>query len=300
MANRWISVDSGSVHLSWPPYAVLLGVLAIVSLVAWIMLRELSEERKREVRELMRNNMIHATLGAILFVAYFAVSHVMPGLESVRDFSDILGFVTLVQWAYFSIKLGRLVVFVSLFLGNLHVQFPVLIANISTLIIAIAVVSTFATEVFNVQIMPLFATSAVATLVLGIAMQDTLGNLFAGVALHLDSPYAIGHWIEVNSGGNVTVGQVAEISWRATVLKSFTDEIIVIPNRSIAAAAVSNFSASGKPFSREKLCAFPLEQISKKPAVRCSRRCAKPREWFTFPSRSSQSARQQKAGSRFA
>jgi small-conductance mechanosensitive channel len=256
--SHWIVVSDGTVFLSWQPYAFLMAVLALASFVAFLMLRELSEERKREVRALMKNNATHAIVGAILFVAYYGVSREVPGLSRFKDFSGLLGIFTLLQWAYFSIKLGRLVVFVALFLGNLHVHFPVLIANIATLIIAMVVVSTFATEVFHVQVMPLFATSAVATLVLGIALQDTLGNLFAGIALQIDSPYHIGHWIEVNNGGTVTVGQVTEISWRATVLKSFTDELITIPNRTISSSTISNFTVTGKPFWRGKTIRLPF------------------------------------------
>ncbi len=256
--SHWIVVKSGEVFLSWPPFVLLLSVLAVAFLVSVLMLRELSETRKIELRGLFKNNLVHALVGAILFVAYYGFSREVPGLRGFPNVVNILGLVTLVHWAYFSIKLGRLVVFVSLFLGNLHMQFPVLIANISTLIIAIAVVSTFATEVFQVQVMPIFATSAAATLVLGIALQDTLGNLFAGIALQVDPPYQIGHWIEVNSGGNTTVGQVVEISWRATVLKSFTDELITIPNRTISSATISNFTVTGKAFWRGKTIRLPF------------------------------------------
>ncbi len=258
MPSHWIVVSDQTVFLSWQPFAILLTVLGLASLVAFLMLRELSNERKLEVRALVKNNVTHALIGAIVFVAYYGISREVPGLTRLKDFSSFLGIVTLLQWAYFSIKLGRLVVFVALFLGNMHVQFPVLIANIATLIIAIVIVSTFATEVFNVQVMPLFATSAVATLVLGVALQDTLGNLFAGIALQIDSPYEIGHWIEVNNGGTVTVGQVMEISWRATLLKSFTDELITIPNRTISSSTISNFTVTGKPFWRGKTIRLPF------------------------------------------
>ncbi len=251
MPSRWIVVSKGNVFLAWPPFVLLLAILAAASVVAFIMLRELTESRKHEIRSLIRNNLIHALIGAILFFAYLGLRE-LSNVRGINEITELAGIITLVQWGYFSIKLGRLVVFVSLFLSNLHVQFPVLVANIATLIIAIAVVSTVATEVFSVQVMPLFATSAVATLVFGIALQDTLGNLFAGIALQMDNPFQIGHWIEVTNGSQVTIGKVMEISWRATVLQSFTDELITIPNRVLSGSAISNYSISGKAFSRGK------------------------------------------------
>ena len=56
---------------------------------------------------------------------------------------------------------------------------------------------------------PLLATSAVLSIVLGLALQDTLGNFFAGVSLHIDEPYQIGDAIRVDG----MLGQVESVSW---------------------------------------------------------------------------------------
>lgn len=66
------------------------------------------------------------------------------------------------------------------------------------------------------------------SLILGLALQDTLGNLFAGVALQLDKPYEIGDWIEISPRAQVWVGQVEEISWRATTMIGLFDELLVL------------------------------------------------------------------------
>jgi small-conductance mechanosensitive channel len=95
------------------------------------------------------------------------------------------------------------------------------------------------------------ATSALVSVVLGLALQDTLGNLFAGVALQFDKPYEIGDWIEVHGpNGEVFTGEVNEITWRATILFGFFDEVLTLPNRLVAQSDVSNFSARKKPVYR--------------------------------------------------
>ncbi|MCM0604871.1 MAG: mechanosensitive ion channel family protein [Xanthomonadaceae bacterium] len=88
------------------------------------------------------------------------------------------------------------------------------------------------------------------SIVLGLALQDTLGNLFSGLALQIDKPYSIGDWIEVQSSGQKWIGEVYEISWRATILKGFTDEWLTIPNRIMAGAQISNFATKDHPIWR--------------------------------------------------
>ena len=113
-------------------------------------------------------------------------------------------------------------------------------------------------EIFNIRLTPILATSAIFSLVLGLALQDTLGNLFAGVALQFDKPYEIGDWIEIQSSGQKWIGQVYEISWRATVLIASTEESITVPNRIVAQAQIANYSTKYRPITRSQLFRLPF------------------------------------------
>jgi CRP-like cAMP-binding protein len=84
----------------------------------------------------------------------------------------------------------------------------------------------------------LLATSAVGAVVLGFALQDTLGNLFAGLAIQIEKPFRVGHWIQV--GGRE--GQVHEITWRATKLRTKDGEFLIVPNSVMSKDPVLNFS----------------------------------------------------------
>jgi small-conductance mechanosensitive channel len=85
-----------------------------------------------------------------------------------------------------------------------------------------------------------------------------LGNLFAGVALQFDKPYEIGDWVDIESGGHKWIGQVYEISWRATVLISFTEEAITVPNRVVAQAQIANYSTKYRPIIRSQVFRIPF------------------------------------------
>jgi small-conductance mechanosensitive channel/CRP-like cAMP-binding protein len=81
-------------------------------------------------------------------------------------------------------------------------------------------------------------TSAVGAVVLGFALQDTLGNMFAGLAIQVEKPFRPGHWISVAN----YEGVVAEITWRATKLRTKSGNFIILPNNIISKEAITNFS----------------------------------------------------------
>ena len=60
----------------------------------------------------------------------------------------------------------------------------------------------------------ILATTAVGAVVLGFALQDTLGNFFAGLAIQIEKPFRVGDWVTIAG----QEGSVSEITWRATKL----------------------------------------------------------------------------------
>lgn len=85
----------------------------------------------------------------------------------------------------------------------------------------------------------MLATSGVAAVVLGLALQSTLGDLFSGLALNFERPFSAGEWIEIHAGPE---GQIVEINWRATRLLTTNGDMVVVPNSNIAKAVVTNRS----------------------------------------------------------
>ena len=87
------------------------------------------------------------------------------------------------------------------------------------------------------------ATSAVSAVVVGFALQDTLGNAFAGLAIQSEKPFNVGHWISVGEHH----GRVSEVTWRATKLRTKTGNFVVLPNSEIAKAPITNYSEPAAP-----------------------------------------------------
>jgi hypothetical protein len=115
-------------------------------------------------------------------------------------------------------------------------RFPSIVQDVAVIALFMAVGTVLLRE-------QLLTTSAVGAVVVGFALQDTLGNLFAGLAIQIEKPFRVGHWIQIGE----REGQVNEITWRATKLRTKAGQCLVVPNSVIAKDAVLNFSEPTAP-----------------------------------------------------
>jgi len=116
---------------------------------------------------------------------------------------------------------------------------PQIVSNLTRTVYFIGIVLFILSIILGVDIRQPFLTgSAIITAVIGLALQDTLGNLFAGLTLNMSKPFDIGHWIKV---GEIE-GSVVRIEWRAITIKSREEDYITIPNSQLSKVDFFNFS----------------------------------------------------------
>ncbi len=111
-----------------------------------------------------------------------------------------------------------------------------LLTDIINILIYLAATAVIAVHVFNQPMTGLFATSGILAIVLGMALQNTLGDLFAGLALNFERPYKAGDWITLDGG---TQGFVLVTNWRSTHLRTRTADEVVVPNGTVAKARLT-------------------------------------------------------------
>lgn len=114
--------------------------------------------------------------------------------------------------------------------------FPTIVQDV-VVFVAFAVVATLVMDE------KFLTTSAVGAVVAGLALQDTLGNLVSGLAIQVEKPFHVGHWI---SSGEWE-GEVAEITWRATKIRTRQGNQVIVPNGELAKAAIINYSEPASP-----------------------------------------------------
>jgi small-conductance mechanosensitive channel len=100
--------------------------------------------------------------------------------------------------------------------------------------------------VFGWPLQGLLATSGIIAIVLGLALQSTLSDLFSGISLTIEKPYQLGDDILLEGG---IEGQVVEVNWRSTHLRNGSNDRVVIPNSAIAKMRIQNHSAGTKRYS---------------------------------------------------
>jgi small-conductance mechanosensitive channel len=111
-----------------------------------------------------------------------------------------------------------------------------------TVLYAIAVMLVMEWEI-GVSILPLLATSTVLTAVLGLALQDTLKNAFAGLNMSLENSFEQGDWVMFRLDSTEQwFGQIVEIGWRTTKIKTQNNNYAVIPNSTFTAHELINFN----------------------------------------------------------
>lgn len=81
-------------------------------------------------------------------------------------------------------------------------------------------------------------TSAVLTAVIGLALQSTLSNLFAGLALQMDRALGVDDWVQVTG----RTGRIVEIRWRSTLLRTLDGDLVLVPNSKLMGEDVLNHS----------------------------------------------------------
>ncbi|HEX2891736.1 mechanosensitive ion channel family protein [Vineibacter terrae] len=93
--------------------------------------------------------------------------------------------------------------------------------------------------VFGIPIGTLVATSGVVAIILGLALQNTLSDVFSGIALTLGRPYVIGDWIVLSDG---IEGRVVESTWRSTHILTGSNNVVILPNSFLARLGLTNVS----------------------------------------------------------
>src|SRR5258707_256974 len=110
---------------------------------------------------------------------------------------------------------------------------PTLVRNIFSIVAFTALFFLIFTLIFpNANLGAVFTTSAIFGVILALALQDTLGNFFAGISLQADRPFQVGDVITVGSERHT--GVVEEITWRAVKIRTFQNHIVLISNSTAA------------------------------------------------------------------
>lgn len=116
-------------------------------------------------------------------------------------------------------------------------HFPLFVRDILRLIILIAIAVIMLNVFFGIKPSTFVVTSTVLSAVIGLAMQDMLGNIISGIALQVEKPFRVGDWVKISD----REGSIVEMSWRSTKLKTRENDFIIIPNTAVGKQEIFNY-----------------------------------------------------------
>lgn len=257
MAEKFIKIQELYAVLELEPFILIASLIAITWVFYKSFLVEVSEERHRNIRNHFQVLLKHFVFLSGLFALFIFAQSMEGQIPNIQRITPYIALFVFLWGNIVFVKTCRLLVLQYLFLGSMKHGVPLLLVNMFSLLLSILLGFWGISHIFGVELAPLLATSAAFSIILGLAMQDTLGNLFAGISLQIDRSYEIGDWLEVVSGIQKAVGQVKEISWRSTTLVGLSDELLTLPNRFMAQAQISNFSPPDQPIQRIQIFRLP-------------------------------------------
>ena len=113
---------------------------------------------------------------------------------------------------------------------------PALFLDLSRFLLVLVGTSVILSTVWGQDLGGLLTALGVGSIVIGLALQDTLGNVFAGIAILFEKPYTVGDWIRYGDH----LGRVTEINWRSTRLDTHFGDTVIVPNGEIARNVLMN------------------------------------------------------------
>jgi small-conductance mechanosensitive channel/CRP-like cAMP-binding protein len=131
---------------------------------------------------------------------------------------------------------------------------PRLLKDVVGAIIYLIGITGILAFVFKQSVTGIWATSGVVGIVLGFALQSLILDVFTGLAINVDRPYRIGDWIMLHGRQKDLhiVGNVMEMNWRTTRLRTAHNNMVVVPNSVIGTTVITNFMQP-QPRSRLEL-----------------------------------------------
>lgn len=158
--------------------------------------------------------------------------------QALQSFWMVMNVVRLILWLILGIVIVRgltTLIFGIMFRLRRGYEAPTLVRNIFSIVAYIAsFVIIFKSFYPDVGLGALFTTSAVLGAIIGLALQDTLGNFFAGISFHADKPFQVGDVITVAQ----KTGVVESITWRAVKIRTFTNHLILASHTSVSKEAI--------------------------------------------------------------
>jgi small-conductance mechanosensitive channel len=215
----------------------LIAAAVVAKLVSTVLHKE-TKERAEQHKAIKRTT--RPVLYLVVFLGlYYATNQfaLSPSAVSVIDNVSFTAIALLI--AYILTQLAKLFIQRNITGEVIGDHAPKFLGNVIGILLFIPAILIILAR-YNIEITPILATLGVGSLAVGLALQGTLGNFFAGLRLISEKPIRVGDYVEVLEA-NIE-GFVEDIGWSTTKVRTIRDNIVVVPNTSFVDSNVFNSS----------------------------------------------------------
>ncbi|ELS01899.1 small-conductance mechanosensitive channel [Xenococcus sp. PCC 7305] len=218
--------------LFWSFISAILFPLLMILLGEITLNLERKQNRIANLIKILRNLIIPFSA---LFVIQFKLLQ-LPKNSIFLRFTETFLWIILI---YFGLTLINQILFEDAQQGTWRSNVPKLLLDLSRTFLVLIGAAVVLSNVWDANLGRLLTALGVGSLVIGLALQDSLGNIFSGVTLLLEKPIKIGDWIEL---GDIQ-GQVYEITWRSVHIYTRQRDLVIVPNSELAKGSFRNYSS---------------------------------------------------------
>lgn len=200
-------------------------------------------------RRIAGGNIIFHSLHRMTFIWFVLGGFFWAVLSSPLrpDIANVLQKILTVAFLYsVTLVLARLTAgFVRLLVRRTEGVPTSLVSNVAKAVVLI-LGTLIILQTAGVQITPIVTTLGIGGLAVGLALQDTLANLFAGFYLIISKQVRTGDYVKLDAGHE---GYVTDITWRNTTIKEISNNVVIVPNSKLASAIFTNYHLPAKEIS---------------------------------------------------
>ncbi len=217
--------------ISWVLALVLGFPLAMIVLGELILRLERRKAQLAAPLEILRQWVLPSLA---LFIALVEVLRI-PRSEVFARVSETLLWITII---YAALTLLNVVLFTGAQADSWQAKVPQLLRDLGRFVLVCIGAAIVLSTVWGANLGGLLTALGVGSLVIGLALQDSLGNVFSGIALLFEQPIKLGDWIHLET----VRGKVVEINWRSVHILTANKDLMVVPNAQLAKGNFTNLS----------------------------------------------------------
>ncbi|HVG21053.1 MAG TPA: mechanosensitive ion channel family protein [Blastocatellia bacterium] len=179
----------------------------------------------------MKKLALPLTVTIALLIVYEAVRIISPGVVNMGSYLYLLA-ALLIGLSVFVVRAISFVLFDIVFMKRKGREAPALLRGLLSTILYSVFLLLIYKKLLGQQLggFEFIATSTVVSVIVGLALQDTLGNFFAGLSIHIEQPFHILDAIRIGD----MLGRVEAVTWRTTAIRTNNNTVILLPNSKVA------------------------------------------------------------------